>query len=93
MQFLPLRFFHFRLLQEKSNDKIHENSRETLLWIFFAHLTANKNFYRKSAVFCFESSINVQNFKMNRFQEKSGHIIQGIFYKGMVCMWYNKKID
>ena len=44
MQFLPLRFFHFRLLQEKSNDKIHENSTETLLWIFFAHLTANKNF-------------------------------------------------
>ena len=44
MQFLPLRFFHFRLLQEKSNDKIHENSRETLLWVFFAHLTANKNF-------------------------------------------------
>ena len=93
MQFLPLRFFHFRLLQEKSNDKIHENSRETLLWIFFAHLTANKNFLKKSAVFCFESSINVQNFKMNRFREKSRHIFHGIFYTGMACMWYNKKID
>ena len=68
--FLPLRTFILGYFKQEVMAKICENSRETLLWTLFAHFWANKNFSRKSAVFCFESSITGQNLKMNRFREK-----------------------